>query len=333
MSTLITIDAPNRLPRLNFGTVVQGTPVKRFTEKGAPPTLRFQIIGDFAETPFMNLYEVCFPRIDTPEEGLALMKTVAFSNDILQGVLLNEAEVLEAVSGHPAFPEIYAKGTHDGIAFIIMEKIEGVTLEAIIDKKKDIAFSEVVRITLEVLGALMFLHGKNLAHHDVKPANIMIDNNRIFRLLDFGTARNLGSEIEGSLWGTPSYMAPEQALEDYITPRNAKSDLYALGLVIYEMLALAPAKNGSNYIEVIRSHLDPVPDLDESLFLGRLPRDISSLQCARFSEIVRRFNHIIKLTNGVSTWERLTAQQLQTQLNYLYTLTKRFENLLAPAGL
>jgi tRNA A-37 threonylcarbamoyl transferase component Bud32 len=146
-----------------------------------------------------------------------------------------------------------------GSAYIVMEYIEGDTLKQRLGKPTPLA--ETQRIIGDVASALDYAHARGVIHRDIKPANILITNENQVVLADFGIAllAQNSSSLTRGLLGTPQYMAPEQALGE---PIDARSDLYALGIVLYEMLAGQPPFRGDSPLATLALQVNaPLPKL------------------------------------------------------------------------
>ncbi len=141
-----------------------------------------------------------------------------------------EAELLAKLS-HPAIVTIHDFGEVDGLYFLVMEYIDGVNLRDVLRDEK-IAPREALAIVPTICEALQFAHDQGIVHRDIKPENILLDKKGRVKIADFGIA-TLG-EMPSSITGTPQYMAPEQ--EDKSSATDHRADIYALGVVFYEML-------------------------------------------------------------------------------------------------
>jgi|GEM_PF-5880496 len=148
---------------------------------------------------------------------------------------LREARAAGALS-HPAIVTIHEVGEDAGRCFIAMEFLDGYTLRDRIDAEGFLLRDEAIRIATEIAGALAFAHRHGVIHRDVKPENIQILSDGRVKLTDFGIAR-LSYEpnitVDGQVFGTPAYMSPEQIAGRHLDPRT---DLFSLGVVLYEML-------------------------------------------------------------------------------------------------
>ena len=176
---------------------------------------------------------------------------------------------------HPNIVTIYDVGEHDGQLYIAMEYIDGDTLASLI--RDDVPFSPIRKLDVidDVADGLAFAHQRGIVHRDIKPANLMITRSGLVKVLDFGIARAVQAahsiEMDGpTLVGTPAYMAPE-VLEG--SPADARADIYAVGLVTYELLSGRRAFAGATTADVLElvlaarptPLLDLVPELDPDL--------------------------------------------------------------------
>ncbi len=147
---------------------------------------------------------------------------------------------------HPNIVTIHDVGVQDGIYYIVMEEIAGKPLDVVIQQTGRLAVSRAVAIVSQVALALDYAHQHGIVHRDIKPANIIVGDEDHVTLTDFGIARaaeGAGLTRTGVMIGTPQYMAPEQAQGE---PASWLSDLYSLGIVLYEMLAGAAPFQGAN---------------------------------------------------------------------------------------
>jgi serine/threonine protein kinase len=139
---------------------------------------------------------------------------------------------------HPNVLQIYSFGVHEGTPYFAMEYIEGEDLQQRMRRQKRLEWEEISQIMIGVGNALAVAHDKGLIHRDIKPSNIMIDKNGIVKVMDFGLAKAMsgGSKNNltsaGLIMGTPNYLSPEQGRGD---PLDGRSDLYSLGIVLYEL--------------------------------------------------------------------------------------------------
>ena len=178
------------------------------------------------------------------------------------------AREYEAVSGirHPAVVELHDYGVHSGREFLAMEYFPRGDLKA--RMQIGITEREALRYVEHIAHALRIVHHAGILHRDLKPPNVMLRENDDVALIDFGLARNLegglSSTRTGVLRGSPYYMSPEQALGEEL---DARTDLYSLGIIFYEMLTGRKPFAGNSAIEVLQQHVNaPLPKLPERHF-------------------------------------------------------------------
>ncbi|MGI8550407.1 MAG: protein kinase domain-containing protein [Dehalococcoidia bacterium] len=164
---------------------------------------------------------------------------------------------------HPRIVTIHEVGEMpDGSPYRVMTLLKGTLLSQLIKKSGRLPLAEVTSVLTQLASALDFLHEEGLVHRDLKPANVMVDDRGAVTLMDFGIAREVNDQahltLAGQIVGTPTYMAPEQMLGDDVGPA---ADIYALGILAYELLTGKPPFAGSS-LSVIRKHTsEPPPSL------------------------------------------------------------------------
>jgi len=208
---------------------------------------------------------------------------------------------------HPNIVGVYDVGREGNINYIVMELIEGDTLNKIIEREAPMDYRKVIDISKQVASALRVAHKNKIIHRDVKPHNIMITNDGVVKLADFGIARavndatlSTGSKIVGSV----HYFSPEQARGNYVDER---SDIYSLGIVMYEMLTGKVPFDGDNPVTVALKHINeeivPPIELEPSIppALNRcVMKATSKFQTNRYSsadELIEDLDNISFVTN------------------------------------
>lgn len=163
-----------------------------------------------------------------------------------------EAQAAAALT-HPNIVNIYDVGSDKGINYIIMEYIEGITLKTYIEKKGRIAFKEAVSIAIQVAKGIEDAHNHQIIHRDIKPQNIMISTDGKVKVTDFGIARAATAEtVTMVVMGSVHYISPEQARNGYV---DYKSDIYSLGIVMYEMVTGRVPFDADSPVAVAVKHL------------------------------------------------------------------------------
>ncbi len=163
---------------------------------------------------------------------------------------------------HPNIVNVYDWGKYEGTYFIAMEEVQGRTLADVLKSNRQLTSKQAAEIAAEVAAALGFAHEKGTAHRDIKPANILIGTNGQVKVADFGIARAMNAPTEsnltqvGSVMGTATYFSPEQAQGAQPDPR---SDLYSLGVVMYEMVAGRAPFTGDNPVSIAYKQVHDSP--------------------------------------------------------------------------
>ena len=154
---------------------------------------------------------------------------------------------------HPNIVNIYDVGSQEGMYYIIMEYVEGITLKTYIEKKGQLTFKEAISIAIQVGRGIEAAHKKNIIHRDIKPQNIMISTEGKVKVMDFGIARAATSNtINSDVMGSVHYSSPEQARNGFV---DGRSDIYSLGIVMYEMVTGRVPFDGDTTVAVAIQHL------------------------------------------------------------------------------
>lgn len=174
------------------------------------------------------------PRLGRAVALKTMSPTVAGDPELLQR-FYREAQSAGSLS-HPNIVTIYEIDEADGIPFIAMEFLEGESLEQMITARKEVAVVKKVDIMVQTCRGLHYAHQHGIVHRDVKPANIVVLNDGMVKIVDFGIARIAGGSMTrtGIVLGTPMYMSPEQVLGHTV---DARSDIFGVGVILYELLA------------------------------------------------------------------------------------------------
>ncbi|MBN2384712.1 protein kinase [bacterium] len=170
-----------------------------------------------------------------------------------------EIKIARRIS-HRNICRIYDFGTFEDLAYIVMEYLEGVPLSSVIRIHDAIPDDKKLTIAIRILEGLDAAHREDIAHRDLKPGNIMIIKNLEPVIMDFGLARDFGTKkitpADHSIYGTPAYMAPEQIVGK---GANKLSDLYAFGLIFYELITNYYPFDDTNYFKLLYSHVNEKP--------------------------------------------------------------------------
>jgi serine/threonine protein kinase len=202
---------------------------------------RYLIFENVGEGGMATVYKAYDARLER-EVALKIIRPEAFPPDQLQNILVRferEAKALAKLS-HPNIVNVYDYGDFEGSPYLVLEYLPGGTLkQSLADRDgKPVPWKEAAHTLQPIMEALSFAHAHGLVHRDVKPSNLLITNTGRLMLSDFGIAKLLGTDDSAALTGsgggigTPEYMAPEQWTGDV----SAQSDLYSLGVILYEMV-------------------------------------------------------------------------------------------------
>ena len=154
---------------------------------------------------------------------------------------------------HPNIVNVYDVGDEDGVNYIVMELVDGITLKKYIEKKARLSVKEAVSIAIQVAMGLEAAHNNNIIHRDIKPQNIMISKDGKVKVTDFGIAKAATSNtITSNVMGSVHYTSPEQARGGY---SDAKSDIYSLGITLFEMLTGRVPFNGDTTVAIAIKHI------------------------------------------------------------------------------
>ena len=209
---------------------------------------------------------------------------------------------------HPNIVSIYDVGQEGNIYFIVMELVDGKPLSQVIEEKGRIEYKEAIQITRQIASALSLAHKNGIVHRDVKPHNILITSAGVAKLADFGIAKAVSAStiIGGTnkVMGSVHYFSPEQARGAYVDER---SDIYSLGIVMYEMLTGKVPFDGDNPISVALMHInDPMPSVNAEV--PGLPPQLDKI--------------IQKATDKYQTNRYKTADELIEALDNIEFITK-----------
>lgn len=228
--------------------------------KGQKINDRYEIIKTIGEGGMANVYLANDTILD---------RKVAIK--VLRGDLSNDEKFIrrfkrEALSvsnlSHPNIVEVYDVGEEDGNYYIVMEYIDGKTLKQLLQKRGALTLNEVIDIMTQLTDGLSHAHEAYIIHRDIKPQNIMIEDNGLIKITDFGIAMALNSTQltqTNSVMGSVHYLPPEQANGKGST---IKSDIYSLGILMYELLTGSVPFKGDTAVEIALKHMkEKVPSI------------------------------------------------------------------------
>lgn len=218
-----------------------------------------------------------------------------------------EAQAVASLS-HPNVVSIYDVGHEDDIHYIVMEYVDGLTLKEYITKNGALDWKDAVKITAQICSAIEHAHKNNIVHRDIKPHNILLTKEGIAKVTDFGIARAVTSStitMVGSTIGSVHYFSPEQARGGFI---DEKSDLYSLGIALYEMVTGRVPFDGDSPVSVALKHIQEKP-LEPVKIVPSLPYGVNEIimkaiqkdQNIRYqsaSAMINDLNHVLIQPQG-----------------------------------
>lgn len=232
--------------------------------KGQKINDRYQIIKSIGEGGMANVYLAYDTILDRDVAVKVLRGDLANDEKFVRRF---QREALNASSlSHPNIVEVYDVGDDNGQYFIVMEYIEGKNLKDLLKKRGKLTVSEVVDIMSQIADGLSVAHDSYIIHRDIKPQNIMILENGLIKITDFGIAMALNATQltqTNSVMGSVHYLPPEQASGKGST---LKSDIYSMGILMYELLTGKLPYRGDNAVEIALKHLkEPLPSIKDEI--------------------------------------------------------------------
>jgi serine/threonine protein kinase len=277
---------------------------------------RYEISGELGRGAMGVVYRATDPVIGRT----VAVKTLQLSE---AGTGLTRAELLArfqtearaaGLLAHPNIVVIFDAGEEDGLFFITMELVEGKSLQSLLDAGQMFPLPRVLHIMEQACSALQFAHDRNIVHRDIKPANLMLTPDDTVKVTDFGTAKILqfGTvQQTAHVMGTPSYMSPEQVKGKIV---DGRSDIFSLGVLLYEMVTGEKPFPGQNITTVIYKIVNEQPvaprDIDPSVHPGLNAVIMRSLvkepearyqSCRELLEDLRNYRSLASVANPNST--------------------------------
>jgi serine/threonine protein kinase len=238
----------------SYASVPSSFDQARFTA-GTVLADRYRIVGMLGKGGMGEVYRAEDLKLGQPV-ALKFLPVAKEKDDSRLARLLNEVRLARQVS-HPNVCRVYDVAEVDGLHFMAMEYVDGEDLASLLRRIGRLPHEKALEISRQICAGLAAAHEQGILHRDLKPANVMIDGRGRVKLADFGLA-NLDEGIKGedARAGTPAYMAPEQLAGREVTMR---SDIYALGLVLYEIFTGQMAFSGNSVAEIEKLHQHSVP--------------------------------------------------------------------------
>lgn len=228
--------------------------------KGQKINDRYEIVKSIGEGGMANVY-LANDTILERKVAIKVLRGDLSADDKFIRRFEREAQSVSNLS-HPNIVEVYDVGVEDNQHYIVMEYIEGKTLKQLLKKRESLTLTEVIDIMTQLTDGMAHAHESYIIHRDIKPQNIMIEDNGLIKITDFGIAMALNATQltqTNSVMGSVHYLPPEQASGKGAT---IKSDIYSLGILMYELLTGNVPFKGDNAVEIALKHMkDKIPSI------------------------------------------------------------------------
>lgn len=228
---------------------------------------RYRVLKELGKGAMGIVYKAFDPQIDR-EVALKILRKDRLTNDEFTQRFLKEAKAIGRLS-HPNIVTVYDVGQDHGTIYIAMEFLEGRPLDEAIKEDK-LKITDIGSIGVQIAEALNYAHQKGVIHRDIKPANIILNSDGRIKITDFGVAQiedllTIHQTQAGAILGTPLYMSPEQVNAQ---PVDGRSDLYALGVILYVLLTGSKPFTGKNLTAIFAAIINSKPAVPTEIVSG-----------------------------------------------------------------
>jgi len=252
---------------------------------------RYEILEKIGTGGMSDVYKAKDHKLNR-HVAVKVLKQEFSENDNFVSKFQTEAQAAAGLA-HPNIVNVYDVGEENGIHYIVMELVEGITLKKYIEKKARLSFKEAVSIAIQVSMGIEAAHNNHIIHRDIKPQNIIISKDGKVKVTDFGIAKAATSNtITSNVMGSVHYTSPEQARGGY---SDEKSDIYSLGVTMFEMLTGRVPFNGETTVAIAIKHIqEAMPSPKE--YVPEIPNSVESivLKCCQKSPD-RRYQSMAEL--------------------------------------
>ncbi len=263
---------------------------------------RYEIVRPIAHGGMAEVYLGHDRLLDRPVAVKALFPEFAREPSFVER-FRREAQAAANLN-HPNIVAIYDWGQESGTYFIVMEYVEGKSLRELMQASPRLEPARAVAIAIDIAGALAFAHRNGVVHRDVKPGNVLLTDDGIVKVTDFGVARAGTSDAltqTGSVMGTATYFSPEQAQGLSV---DGRSDVYSLGVVLYEMVVGSPPFSGETPVAVAYQHVREAPPAPRSRVPG-LPVELEQIILSALAkDVSQRYQSADDLRADLQRFER-----------------------------
>ncbi len=246
-----------------------------------------------------------YDSIDDRTVAVKILKDEFANNEEFIRRFRNESKAI-SILNHPNIVKVLDVGFGEHLQYIVMEYIDGITLKEYLDQRRDIRWKEAVHFTVQILRALQHAHDKGIVHRDIKPQNIMLLSDGTIKVTDFGIARLSRSEVRATVGGDKAigsvhYISPEQARGE-IT--DEKTDLYSVGVMLYEMLTGRLPFEADNAVSVaimqMQSEPTPPREIDPNIPEGLEQITLRAMQ----KDPEKRYRSAAEMLNDLDEFKR-----------------------------
>ena len=246
--TVLLTDAPESNPAQTVSASAAPSPITNLSSNAlAAISQRYDILGEAGHGSMGNVYKAR-DRETGETVALKLLKPEIASDQAMMERFKNELLFARKIT-HKNVCRMYEFNRVGGVAYTSMEFVEGESLRSVLKRFGGLPQRKAVNLALQICSGLKEAHAQGIVHRDLKPENIMVDANGNVKIMDFGIARSMEAltRMTGSMVGTPQYMAPEQVGGKAV---DYRTDIYSLGLILYEMFTGTPAFEADNPVAV-----------------------------------------------------------------------------------
>jgi eukaryotic-like serine/threonine-protein kinase len=258
---------------------------------------KYEVVDLLGEGAMGVVYKALDPVLHR-NVAVKVMGDALARDEVFRDRFMREARAAGSLQ-HPNVVTIYDCGEVDGHLYIAMEYLSGADLEFLLDSHAPMTMVAKLDIMIDVLQGLAYAHKRGIVHRDVKPANIRISDEGRALIMDFGIAHLASSDITrtGLVLGTPNYMAPEQVSGGAIT---AQTDIFAVGVVLYELLAGKRPFEGGNLHSILFKIIGEQPDPIQEIVPGIKPELVRALDRALAKDPADRFGDATEFANTLA---------------------------------
>ena len=246
-----------------------------------------------------------YDSVDDRTVAVKILRDEFLTKDEFVRRFRNESKAI-AILNHPNIVKVLDVGFGEKLQYIVMEYIDGITLKEYLDQRKDIRWKEAVHFTVQILRALQHAHDKGIVHRDIKPQNIMLLSDGTIKVTDFGIARLTRSEMQATAVGNKAigsvhYISPEQARGE-IT--DEKTDLYSVGIMLYEMLTGRLPFEADNAVSVAIMQMQSEATVPH-LINGEIPEGLEQITLkAMQKDTVKRYQSAAEMLSDFDEFKK-----------------------------